>query len=511
MSIVKSSSLSKLQDMDRKCERPSSEDMMTDEIAHTHTQNPRKKDSVAVVGVAALEQLPLVPVSEDIVKVPESVAYSNDSLQQWMRHASEHGDSVHAQLVQVKETVQKYYRDNIADHENSVDPSMLNQLNEERSNLCKMVVVSCREIEALRTQLINQANVAEMTAQEKQTIITHTQRVFAEAHNAQQKYAQMEAMFNNVANHILSLQQERDHHVQENILLQASMRALDFHRSQEVAGVTSQLEQQTAELSSVKAQYANDAATLTNALKDMERQYGNRIHQLDTGSANDRAKAEAHIVQLRSEAAHAIKVKDAQIRAQEDQLKAEQYSVSGLKSELSSIMNNFSVMQKAMMEQKAEFTHQFAELSAANSRLMFEKSITHGNRPHSPEPKMMYMPWMDPLSPNTVVESQTEMLKPSTASMIAQPLSAEENRKRTEALMRNLASQMAGSTSSTQPAPASSNTAEGNDSVWGAIYTTKFGKSQTAANTGDDTGGNDGDDDNEDRKKKREEKFLREK
>ena len=180
---------------------------------------------------------------------------------------------------------------------------------------------------------------------------------------------------------------------------------MDFQRSQEIAGVTSQLELQAAELSSVKAQHMNDATLLTNALKEMEHKYNTRIQQLDKGISSDRAKAEEHIMQLKAEAEQAIIYKDAQIKAQEDQLRAEQCSVNSLKSELSTVMSSLSTMQTALMEQKAEFTHHFNELSAANSQLIFEKSLAQHSRPHTPEPKVSYMPWMDPLITTPIVLS----------------------------------------------------------------------------------------------------------
>ena len=492
MSIVKSQSLPRLKNMDRKRDRPSSDEMMLDDRTDL-SQNPRKKDSATFVGVAALEKLPLVPISPEIVQVSDSITSSNDDLQKWMRHVSEHGESVRAQLLQVRDTVQKYYRDNIADHENSVEPLLLNQLNEERSKLCQMVVVSCREIEALRNQLIHQASVSEMTAQERQAMVAHTQRVFSVAQGAQQKYAQMESMFYNVANHILLLQQERDVQVQENIHLKASMRALDFHRSQEVAGVTSQLEQQTAELNSMKAQHAKDSAFLTKALKDMERQYGDRIQQLDAGMAKDRAKAEAHIVQLKSEASHAMQLKDAQIQAQDDQLKAEQFSVKGLKSELSSVMSNLSAMQHSMVEQKAEFSHHLAEMSAADTQMLLEKSLTN----ITPDIKSMNIPLFDPYLSNSIVESSTATLLPGVTSSLVKPLTAEGIRIQSEALTRDLAAKTsAGASSSQQTAPASKDSAGAKDSTKGVKAP---GKSKPAGKAGGDSGGNKDEDEDEDR------------
>ena len=198
-----------------------------------------------------------------------------------MRHASSHGENIHAQLLRAREVVQNYYMDNIAQHERAVDSNLMDELNSERAKLCQMVVVSCREIENLRTQLIQQANDANLNERDKKELITSTQRVFSEAEAAKQKYHQLETMFYNVANHILVLQQERDCKVQENIQLQASLRALDFHRSQEVAGVTSQLEQQTSELSAMKAHQARETASFRNALSNMELQYEQQLQNFD--------------------------------------------------------------------------------------------------------------------------------------------------------------------------------------------------------------------------------------
>ena len=237
--------------------RPASEDIMTDDVSIALNDSSRPRRSInndSTNGIVAMEQFEPITAVESFSQPPNEITQSQDSLQQWIHHASTQSESIHAQLMRAREVVQNYYKDNIAQHEQNVDANLMNELNEERAKLCQMVVVSCREIEVLRTQLIQQASNATMNENEKQELISSTQRVFGEAEAARQKYVQLESMFYNVANHILILQQERDNTVQENIQLQASLRALDFYGTQEVAGVTSQLEQQTAELSSIRAE-----------------------------------------------------------------------------------------------------------------------------------------------------------------------------------------------------------------------------------------------------------------